>query len=149
MRSRSDPVKAISSGLAGAAALTLLHESARQVIPHAPRVDVIGMRTIRRPMVAMGAQPPRGRTLYKLSLLEELASNGLYYAMVGTGRSRNPVQRGLVLGILAGLGAVFLPPAMGLGNQPHRRAPYTQVMTVAWYTFGGVVAGVVARMFEK
>ena len=42
------PLAAIGAGLAGAVALTLVHETARRVIPHAPRVDVIGVRAIAR-----------------------------------------------------------------------------------------------------
>ncbi len=43
-------LKELGSGLAGALALTAVHETARQVIPHAPRMDVIGRRGIDRPL---------------------------------------------------------------------------------------------------
>lgn len=138
-----------ASGAAGAAALTLLHESARRVIPHAPRVDVIGMRSIRRPIEALGGTPPRGRTLYGLSLLGEFASNAAYYAMVAAGDPRDSFRRGAALGLAAGVGAVLLPPVMGLGRQPHRRAPYTQLMTIAWYTVGGIAAAAAARALAE
>ena len=45
--------KAIGGGVAGAAAVTLLNESARRVIPHAPRMEVMGKRAIARPMEAL------------------------------------------------------------------------------------------------
>lgn len=140
---------ALASGLAGAAALTLLHESARRVIPHAPRVDVIGMRGIRRPLEAAGIQPPRGRTLFGLSLLGEIISNAAYYSLVGAGNPRHAMRRGAALGMAAGIGCVLLPPVMGLGRQPHRRAPYTQLMTIAWYTVGGIAAALTARAMSR
>jgi hypothetical protein len=137
-------IREIATGLSGAAALTAVHESARQVVPHAPRVDVIGKRAIARPMRAAGYEPPRQDTLYRLALLGEVASNSLFYALVAAGDRRHALRRGLVLGAAAGLGAAFLPPLMGLGNQPHRKAPWTQLMTVGWYTLGGLAAGAAA-----
>lgn len=38
------PLAALAGGAAGAAALTLLHETARQTVPDAPRMDVLGER---------------------------------------------------------------------------------------------------------
>jgi hypothetical protein len=61
--------------------------------------------------------------------------------MVGLGEPRHAVRRGLLLGLAAGAGAVLLPPVMGLGRQPGQRTPLTQLLTIAWYTLGGVVAG--------
>jgi hypothetical protein len=39
-------LRAMGSGLVGAVALNLLHETARQFIAEAPRVDVLGKRAI-------------------------------------------------------------------------------------------------------
>ena len=36
--------KALASGVAGACALTLLHEGVRRAVPDAPRMDVLGER---------------------------------------------------------------------------------------------------------
>ena len=149
MAHQSRAFEALAGGVAGATALTVLHESARRVIPHAPRVDVIGMRGIRRPIEAAGRTPPRGRTLYGLALLGEALSNGAYYSLVGVGDPRNDYRRGAVLGLAAGLGAAFLPPVLGLGNQPHRKAPFTQLMTIAWYTFGGIAAAAATRALAR
>ena len=149
MNREPNTMDALTSGLAGAAALTLLHESARRVVPHAPRVDVIGMRGIRRPLEAAGIRPPRGRTLFGLSLLGEIASNAAYYSLVGVGNPRHAMRRGAALGLAAGIGCVLLPPVMGLGRPPHRRAPYTQLMTIAWYTVGGLAAAAAARAIAR
>lgn len=142
-------LRAIGSGLVGAAAVTLLNEGGRQVIPHAPRMDVIGMRGVRRPMEALGYDPPRGRTLRKVSLGGDIVSNGLYYGLVAVGDRRHVWRRGIVLGVLAGLGAALLPPVIGLGDQPHRRTPWTQLLTVAWYTLAGVAAAGAANAVES
>ena len=136
-------LQALGSGVAGAIALNLVHETARRIIPHAPRVDVIGTRAIRRPIVAMGYQPPRYKNLHKAALAGDLMSNAAYYALVGAGDRKHLWQRGALLGLLGGLGAAFLPPLLGLGNQPHRKAPFTQIMTVTWYLLGGLAAAAV------
>lgn len=140
--------RAIGSGVAGAMAVTLLNESARRVIPHAPRMDVIGMRAIRRPMEALGYAPPPSRELRKIALGGDLVANSLFYALIGAGAGRHAWRRGWILGLSAGLGAAFLPPVMGLGNQPHRRTPYTQLLTIAWYLSAGLVGAAVAQTLE-
>ena len=147
MFGRMDAIHAIGGGVIGAGVLTAIHESARRVVPGAPRVDVIGMRAIRRPIEAMGKRPPRGRTLHKMALGGDLIANAAYYALVGVGRPENAIKRGLALGLAAGLGAALLPPVIGLGRQPHRRTPATQLMTVAWYTLGGLAAAGAYRLF--
>ena len=141
-------LRALGSGVAGAIALNVLHESARQVIPHAPRVDAIGKRAIAKPMRAAGLQPPRGRALYATALAGDVISNSLYYSLIGVGTRRQAWTRGALLGLLGGLGAVFLPPLLGLGRQPNQRTPFTQILTVLWYTFGGLVAAATAQAIE-
>jgi hypothetical protein len=136
----TSPLAALGSGLAGAVALTLVHETARRVIPHAPRVDVIGVRAIARPMRAAGYQPPHYNRLHDIALAGEMVSNSAYYSLVGLGDRRHVWRRGALLGLAAGLGAALLPPVMGLGNQPHRKTPFTQILTVAWYFLGGLAA---------
>jgi len=131
---------ALGSGLAGAAALTLVHETARRVIPHAPRVDVIGVRAISRPMRAAGYRPPHYNQLHKVALAGDLVSNSAYYSLVGVGDREHVWRRGAILGLAAGLGAALLPPVLGLGQPPHRKTPFTQILTVAWYFIGGLAA---------
>jgi hypothetical protein len=141
--------KAIGGGVAGAAAVTLLNESARRVIPHAPRMEVMGKRAIARPMLAMGFDPPHGRRLHQAALAGDLLSNSLYYSLVGAGRRHHAWQRGLVLGLLAGLGAVFLPHYLGLGKQPKQKTPVTQLLTILWYLTGGLAAAAAAEAMEE
>jgi hypothetical protein len=142
--------KSIMSGIVGACVLTAVHETARRVIPHAPRVDVIGMRAIAKPMRAAGLRPPTLGARHQLALAGDLVSNSLYYALVGLGLSaarddRKIWMRGAALGFLGGLGAVFLPRPLGLGPQPYHRTPVTQVLTVLWYLIGGLAAAATAE----
>lgn len=137
--------EALTAGTAGAVALTLLHESARQVVDEAPRMDLLGMRAIASGLETAGAEVPSERPLRGLALAGDLVSNAAYYALVGTGRPEGAMTRGALLGLAAGVGAVVLPGPLGLGTAPSRRTPQTAIMTVAWYTFGGLVAGVVYR----
>lgn len=51
-------LQALGSGLVGACALTLIHETARRFIPDAPRMDVLGMRAIAKPMRLADQSPP-------------------------------------------------------------------------------------------
>ena len=37
---------ALAGGLAGAATITLIHESIKRVVPEAPRMDRLGMRVV-------------------------------------------------------------------------------------------------------
>ena len=141
--------KALGSGLAGALALTAVHEIVRRQSPQAPRMDVLGMRAIARSLEAVGQEPPAGERLHQLALVGDVVSNSLYYSLVGLGKDRHTLRRGAILGLIAGLGAALLPPVLGLGNQPHRKTPWTQVLTVLWYLAGGLVAAAVAQAVEE
>lgn len=136
-------LEAITAGAAGAAVLTLVHEAARRAVPGAPRMDVLGKRAITAGLRAAGAQPPPGDQLHAATLAGDLVANTAYYSLAGLGGADGAVARGGLLGLTAGLGAVFLPGPLGLGVAPSRRTPQTAVMTVAWYTLGGLVAGIV------
>jgi hypothetical protein len=138
--------QALGSGAVGACVLTLLHESVRRRDPHAPRMDVMGMRAIAKSLRKVNRTPPPDKPLHRLALVGDLVSNSLYYSMVGDGKDNGVWLRGALLGLNAGLGAVILPSRMGLGRQPDERTPKTQVMTVAWYFAGGLAAAAAARL---
>src|SRR4051812_15813848 len=76
-------------------------------------------------------RPPR-RGCHDRALGGDLLANGVYYSLVGAGGSEGALRRGALLGLLAGLGAVALPAPLGLGSEPSKRTPATQLMTVAW-----------------
>jgi hypothetical protein len=130
--------QSLGPGFAGAVSLTLVHQGARAVLRHPPRMDVLGMRSLRKVARWLGVRPPHGRALYQQSLIGDLVSNTLYYALVAMGRPRRIYLRGALLGALAGLGAVVLPPYLGLGERPSRAKRSTALLTVVWYTLGGL-----------
>ena len=136
-------IAALASGAAGAAVLTLVHETVRRATPDAPRMDVLGKRAIAAGVRAAGAEPPSGARLHGAALAGDLLANTAYYSLLGLGRADGALARGGLLGLAAGLGAVVLPGPLGLGTKPSRRTPQTAAMTVAWYTLGGLVAGAV------
>lgn len=138
----------LAAGFAGAIALTALHEVARRLRPHdAPRMDVLGERGLRKVLHLADLPQPHEGTAYTATMLGDILSNGLYYTAVGSGR--HSLQRALLLGAVAGAGGVLLPGPMGLGEAPSNRTPQTQAMTVAWYTVGGLVAGLVAQRLRQ
>ncbi len=135
--------QAIVSGLAGALVVTALNETVRRVLPHAPRMEVIGERALARTLRGLEVEPPRGRRLYWSTLLGDLVSNTAYYSVVGLANGREAtLRRGTVLGLLAGVGAVALPGPLGLGRQPGARSPRTPLLTVVWYLAGGLASAV-------
>jgi hypothetical protein len=142
-------LQSIGSGIAGAVALNLVHETARRFVPHAPRVDVIATRAISRPMRAAGYQPPHYNRLHNIALAGDLVSNSAYYSLVGVGDREHALHRGAILGLIGGLGAALLPPVLGLGQPPHRKTPYTHILTVAWYVLGGIAAAATFRALAR
>lgn len=147
--SRNRSGRALTSGIAGTLVLTGLHEAARRLLPHAPRMDVIGERALSRSLAALGRRPPRGRQLFRATLAGELLSNTLYYSLVGAIAESRVLPTGLLIGAAAGLGAVLLPPRLGLGHPPGEKAPLTPLLTLAWYTAGGLAAAAVARLLDR
>jgi hypothetical protein len=134
--------RAIMAGLVGAATVTALNELGRRTIAGAPRAELLGVRAVGPLARAAGARPSR-RQAFLLALAGEVLSNGAYYALPAL--TRRPLATGIALGALAGLGAVALPPRLGLGRWPTRRTARTRALTVAWYLAAGVAAGLVAR----
>jgi hypothetical protein len=108
-------------------------------------MDILGERAISAGLRAVGSEPPPEGQLHAAALVGDLVANTAYYALVGLGGRDGAVARGGLLGLAAGLGAVFLPGPLGLGRRPGSRTPQTAVMTVAWYTVGGLIAGAVYR----
>lgn len=143
----SSITRAAASGAAGAAVLTLLNESARRLLPDAPRMDVMGMRALAHIGPSTLEQDPD--RLRRLALFGDLVSNSVYYAGVVGATPSETWWRGVVLGTAAGFGALKIPPQIGLGEPPHSNSRRNQVMTVAWYVLGGLAAAAVANALNK
>lgn len=141
--------RALASGLVGALTLTLINESARRVLPDAPRTEKLGMRWVAQKFRQLDRPVPERKTLYWLAFVDDIFSNTLYYSLVGVGRRQGAWARGALLGAGGGLGAVVLPPRMGLGEEPTRRESSTRIMTVAWYLAGGLAAAAAFNLFAQ
>jgi hypothetical protein len=144
-----DTLSSLVGGAAGAAVLTAVHQAAQKVVGHAPRVDVVGRRAIAGPIKAMGYEPPHGQRLQQAALAGDLISNSAYYAMLGLSSREHLWRNALAMGVAAGVGAVVLPPVLGLGSKPTARTGATAGMTVAWYTLGALAAAGVMRAMEE
>ena len=141
--------QATLSGLIGAGTLTLIHETARRIVPHAPRMDLLGMRAIAKSIHAVGYEPPSGERLHPLALVGDVLSNSFYYSLVGVGGPKDALLRGAALGLAAGMGAVLLPEPLGLGGDASSRTGATKAMTVGWYLAGGLAAAVAYQVLTK
>ena len=141
--------KSIQSGLAGAAALTLAHETIRKTLPHAPRMDRLGMTALTRLLRKGNLDVPRYRNLFITTMAGDLLANALYYSLTGVGEKGSHLLRGSILGLSAGLGAVILPKHMGLPAWPSNRTTATKVLTVGIYFLGGIVAASVLNSLER
>jgi hypothetical protein len=106
-------------------------------------MDILGARGLKKVLGFTRLPKPKGQALFEATLLADLVSNAATYALVGSGK-RAPLK-GAILGLALGVGAVTLPGPLGLGKVPGRRSPRTESLTVALYTLGGLVAGIVAR----
>lgn len=142
-------LKAATSGLAGACTLTLIHESARQFIPKAPRMDILGMRAIAKSLRLLDQEVPPENKLHNVTQAGDIIANSAYYSLVGVGQPEHAVLRGTILGFAAGIGAVLLPEPLGLGDAPSARTPETKIMTVGWYVAGGIAAALAYRLLSK
>lgn len=149
MTNGKSALQALGGGTAGATALTLLHESARRLHPAAPRMDILGMRALSGIMRRFGKKPPPEKRLFRMTMLGDLAANSLYYSLIGTGRGPGVWLRGGLLGLAAGLGAVYLPDKLHLGSWPSARSDETRWMTVALYFFGGLTAAGVSQLLSR
>lgn len=133
--------KALEGGLAGAIALTIVHEGVKRILPNAPRMDLLGMNALSKGLKSLGANVPGKSKLYGLSLAGDLISNALFYSLAGVGGRKYLLLRGALLGLTAGAGAVTVPKYTALEQRHSSRTKQTSTLTVAWYLVGGLVAG--------
>lgn len=136
--------RALVAGAVGALVLTAIHQLGRATLDHPPRMDVVGRRALRRGAKPLGVKLRR-RDAQRWTLAGDLVANALYYAVATRGAPARAPWRGTMLGGLAGLGGVFLPGPLGLGQRPSRARGSTSALTVGWYALGGLAAGIAAR----
>ena len=132
-------------GLVGAVTLNVLHEVYRRIDPLAPRLDLVGKEAVTRTVEGTGHSAPRGKKLYLATLVGDILSNSIYYAVIGQSRYKNLLLRGAALGLAAGVGALKLTEPLGLDDTPISKSTRTKVLTVAWYLAGGLVTALVLK----
>lgn len=140
---------ALAGGLAGAATITLIHESIKRVVPEAPRMDRLGMQAISKGLKKAGKKVPKEDALFTAAMVGDLLSNAIFYSAAGIGSEKNVWKRSAALGLAAGLGAVLLPRPMGLNEKHSNRTVATQLMTVGLYVTGALVTTAVIKLLNR
>jgi hypothetical protein len=97
----------------------------------------------------IGVAPPIGNTLFATTMAADLISNAAYYALIGAGKKKQLLYIGALTGFAAGVGALTLTEPMGLSDAPITKTNKTKLLTVAWYTFGGIVAGSMMKALRR
>jgi hypothetical protein len=130
----------LGSGLVGATSVAILNYAASRYLPAAPRLDILGLQLVTAAFKKLGIRPPSGLPAQALALLGSLASNSMFYGLVGLGGPETAWLRGGALGLAMGLGVLALPPAFGIGKRETSRTPTTKAGTLIWYILGGILA---------
>lgn len=135
------------AGLAGAAALNILHESLKNK-RDTPRIDFLGEQALQKTVRYFGGTITDTDDLYKATLAGDLISNTIYYSWIASGKRSHIWPKAIAMGLAAGIGAVTLPKPMGLNPKPVAKTDEIKAMTVGYYLFGALVAALVASSFK-
>lgn len=138
--------RSLLGGVAGALALTAVHEVGRRLLTRAPRMDEVAMRGLRRVLPGRQRDP---RRLHQLALGGDLISNAVYYSAIAAPTPKETWTRAVVLGTAAGVGALLLPERLGLGAPQNSEHRANQVMTIGWYLAGALAAAFVATRVRE
>lgn len=139
---------AIISGLAGAVALTLLHQLLKHSVSSAPAMDKMGEQGLTKLLDAGGIAIPDSETVHNMALAGDIVGNAGYYSLVGF-KPQYALYTGAALGMVAGLGALKVPDQVGLNPQYSNATIKTKALTVLIYLAGGVVAGAVQSYLHR
>jgi hypothetical protein len=96
-----------------------------------------------------GIEPPTGDALFTATIAADLISHAAYYSIIGAAKKKHLLIIGGLTGFPADIGALTLTKPMGLSDEPVRRTDKTKLLTVGWYTFGGIVAGSVRKALRN
>lgn len=143
----NDNVKALISGMAGAVALTTLHQTLKKYLADAPRVDLIGSNAVRKISSLLHLKTPDKATAYRLSMAGDLIFNSFYYSLTATGKK--PLISGSLLGAGAGTGVISLPGPLNLGKNLSSRNIRQALLSFGIYLAGGLTAGGVYKLLSK
>ncbi len=142
-------ISSIGGGLAGACALTLLHEIVKRMDSDAPRMDLMGMQAVKKGIRKADQPMPDDKNVYQIAMVGDLITNTIYYGLGVAGKRKYIWPKGALMGLTAGLGAVFLPKSLGLNPAYSSRTLKTKAFTTGLYLIGGLVASAVAKKIEN
>ena len=142
MTSADRSASTLTAGLAGACAVTVIHEIGRRTLADAPRLDLLGRRALSR---MTGGRVDDGPDTQAIALAGDIIANSAYYGTAAAASERGGPAVIVAAGLLAGLGAVLLPGPLGLGEAATNLTRRTQLLTVAWYTVGALCTWAVHR----
>ncbi|MEN0057176.1 MAG: hypothetical protein AAGC65_26095 [Mucilaginibacter sp.] len=142
-------ISSIIGGITGAITLNIIHQTVKQFDHDTPRVDLIGEEALSKALAKVNIEPPTGDALFTATLAADLLSNAAYYSFIGLVKKKHLITAGALTGLAAGIGALTLTKPMGLSDAPVTRTEKTKLLTVAWYTIGGLVAGAVMLSLRK
>jgi len=138
----------LTSGLISSVTLTLLHQTLKNNVSHAPRMDKLGMEALETSLDNAGVAVPDKHKLYYATMAGDIAGNAGYYSLVGM-NPRNSITTGAALGLMAGLGAIALPGKLGLNKKYSNETTKTQLLTLGLYVSAGLIAGVVHKLMDR
>lgn len=142
-------IVALTGGLAGALAVTALHELIKNTDPKdAPRMDLLGIETLSKIANEVGLGAEFHKNAYPITLAGDIIGNTIYYSAVGMG-NKSTWLKGSIMGLAAGVGAIYLPKPMGLNPKHSNRTQKTKVLSLLYYLTGGLVAAGVVRLLNK
>ncbi|EDM37773.1 hypothetical protein PBAL39_15149 [Pedobacter sp. BAL39] len=136
------------AGLAGAAALNILHESLKNK-RSTPRIDFLGEQALQKTVRYFGGNITDTDDLYKATLAGDLISNTIYYSWIASAKRKNLWTKAVAMGLLAGVGAITLPEQMGLNPKSVAKTNEIKAMTVGYYVFGALVTALVSSAFKR
>lgn len=134
--------RSIGSGLVGACVLTLIHEAVRRRDPDTPRLDRLGVQTLAKTISRVGLTPPPPEKLRAIVMVGDIASNSLYFSMIGDGKEAGVWWRGAGLGLSAGLGAFLAPTPAGTNQGAATRS---KILSALCHLAAGLAAAAAAR----
>jgi hypothetical protein len=107
-------------------------------------MDLLGRRALKKSLDATGQETRPRAELHRWALVGDIVANTIYYASIARGTGRARWGRALVLGTAAGVGAMALPPVIGLGRAPNSEYTSTHLMTLGLYLTGALASAAAA-----
>lgn len=130
---------AIEGGLTGAATLLLLQQTLRKIDIKAAEATWLKKNKLVKYLKRHGIKNSGNNSKKYVQLAGELLSNAAYFGLIGTGKNKNAVLPGGLLGAVAGLRAAFMPEDDEA--DPTENPTKKKILTIALYTLGGLLAG--------